>query len=170
MLAFISQYEVSIKYIKGSENEVADALSRQVCTIEESNHQQSTIGYSYKDDFIKAQESCEEMKKYIQPTNETIVNFHRRLTLPENTWNYETIRTWIPPTENLRAITHDGTWRHKSHTTFNLQTFRMAFDKKDDRTQNCVTCQKAKITHNKADIGTFQENSKTIHIIDRWVS
>ena len=172
MLAFISQYAVTIKYIKGSENEVADALSRQVYAIEESNLQLSTIGYAHKDNLIKAQASCEEIKKYIQPTNESIKLIPIGGLYCEKI--HGKIRPFVPKPlrlkifEQLHTMAHGGV---KATISLICQRFVWPHMKKQiaNWTKCCLICQKAKITrHNKADIGAFEENVsekwRTVHV------
>ena len=172
MLAFISQYDVKIVHLPGEKNEVADALSRQVYAIEDSNRQLSSIGYSYKEELVKAQKECEEIPKYTQPTDESI-----KLSLIGDLYCeriHGKIRPFVPKTmrrkifEQLHTMAHGGV---KATLGLICQRFVWPHMKKQiaNWTRCCITCQKAKITrHNKANIGAFEENVsekwRTVHL------
>lgn len=157
-LDYISQFSTDIRYTKGSENLVADALSRI-----EINQISSTI-INYKE-FASAQSTDEELQKLLQ-SNTTSLKLEKHYFPIEDIDLYCDMslkhpRPFVPLRlrklvfENLHYFSHPG-----MSASINLISKRFVWPgmHKDIKSmvRSCENCQKAKITrHTKSPLGTF---------------
>lgn len=163
-LQFISQFCTEIKYLKGEDNVVADALSRVeeiTCT--------STINY---DQLGRDQQEDEELKKL---KNASHLKFSKKtlpgVTLPitcEMTTGRS--RPYLPKSyreaafKALHELSHPGI-----RSTRKLMTSRYFWPRMNTEiaqwTKNCLKCQKSKITrHTITPLGQFEEAGRFDHI------
>ena len=159
-LAFISEFCTDIRYIKGSENNVADTLSRSV----------SRLSLSSSLDFpqiAKAQSEDKELQAL--KASDSSLNL-KEVTMPDGTsitcdMTTGTARPFIPETHrkqvfiNLHSLSHPGI-----RATQKLVTSRYVWPSinTDVRTwtKTCPECQKNKVhRHNKAPFQTFETPS-----------
>ena len=68
MLLYLNQYNIDVQHIKGSDNNIADMLSRNVCNVQETRHT-AVVTASLRDELIEAQANCPETKYYTAASN-----------------------------------------------------------------------------------------------------
>ena len=166
-LDFIGQFSTDLRRVKGSDNIVADALSRIESVSKGIDYQQ----------LAESQRHDEELKKLLEEKMSSLVL--RRVMLPEADQEIycdiskDTIRPYVPAPERsivfntLHSLSHPGI-----RATQKLLTRRFVWPSinKDIRewTRNCIPCQRSKVTrHNSAPIGDFGNQAgrfKHVHI------
>ena len=157
-LDYISQFSTDIRYMKGSENHVADALSR----IEINQISPTVIDFK---EFASAQSADDELQKLLQ-SNTTSLKLEKHYFPLEDIHLYcdtsqQHPRPFVPQSmrklvfENLHFFSHPG-----MSASINLIAKRFVWPgmHKDIKSmvRSCVNCQRAKVTqHTKSPVGTF---------------
>lgn len=154
-LSFISQFTTDIKYIKGEDNVVADALSRVDAISLEQEYEA----------LAKAQEADQEMQPLLlsnssslKLTNVKVPGTDITLVCDESTGKF---RPYVPPNfrrmifSKLHNLSHPG-----SRATVRLVSDRYVWPSvnKDCRewSRSCDACQRSKVSrHNSAPLGNF---------------
>ncbi|GFV08843.1 transposon Tf2-11 polyprotein [Trichonephila clavipes] len=157
-LDFISQFSTDIRYTKGSDNTVADALSR----IEIDEISPTVINFK---EFASAQSDDEELQKILN-SNDSSLEIEKHYFPLEDVTLYcdmfqKQPRTFVPKSmrqlifKALHFFSHPGI-----SASIDLIAKRFVWPgmRKDVRimVRSCVKCQRAKMTrHTKSPIGTF---------------
>lgn len=160
-LDFISQFTTNIKHIKGSENIVADALSRI-----EAISMPNTIDYT---EIANSQKNDLELKQLIESSE--VLEF-KKINLPDSNEpvccdvSTGTARPFIPKPfrkavfASLHNLSHPGI---RGTSKLVRSKFVWPSIRKDCATwaRQCIPCQKSKIIrHNKTPLGKFDDQSQ----------
>jgi cleavage and polyadenylation specificity factor subunit 1 len=158
-LDFISQFTSDIRHISGSDNTVADALSR--IDIQAIHQQPTTIDYS---DLAAAQQSDEELKKLkSSSTSLKLTNIPFEGTTATLVCDISTgiARPYVPEKfrhtvfQTLHCLAHPGirSTQHLINSSYVWPSMNTDIQK---WTRSCIPCQKAKIQqHTVAPHSTF---------------
>ena len=159
MLLYLNQYNIEVQHIKGVENNIADMLSRNVCSITETRHT-AVVTASLRDELIMAQQNCPETKQFADNT----ANHSIQLQLVSGLYCQEIkgrYRPYVPAIlrKKIMAQLHDLSHFGVVKTT-NLISERFLWQgmKKDIKkyVQCCIMCQTCKVTkHNKTQLSNF---------------
>lgn len=169
-LDFVGQFCTDIRHIAGSDNTVADALSRiQALSLNDQ------INY---DAIAREQLDDDELKKILQSKNPSSSLIMKRLSVPDSS-NFiycdtanDKIRPFIPSqfrTEvisKLHSINHPGT---KATAKLVQQRFVWPNINKDcmEFVRRCIPCQRAKINrHNKSAVPKIAVPDQRFHHIN----
>ncbi|GBN71374.1 Transposon Tf2-8 polyprotein [Araneus ventricosus] len=157
-LDFISQFSTDIRYTKGSDNTVADALSR----IEIDEISPAVIDFK---EFASAQSADEELKQLLNSNNSSLKIEKQHFPLEDIhlycDMSQKQPRPFVP--KNIRELIFN-TLHFFSHpgisASIDLIAKRFVWPgmRKDIKSmvRSCVKCQRAKVTrHTKSPIGTF---------------
>lgn len=164
-LDYIGQFTTDIRHIKGSDNQVADALSRIEVVTQAPDHKE-----------MEREQKCDEELKGILKSNSTKLNL-KQIYFPEtnvhvycDTTN-DIIRPYVPKPlrraifNSLHGLSHPGV-----RATQKLITSRFVWPSmnKDCRewARHCIPCQKSKISrHTTSPIQNFvNPNSRFEHV------
>ena len=156
---YISQFSTDIRYIKGSENLTADALSRNIATISSSNIDYVAIA---KDQEIDEELQKLKMNSSLQLKMISIPGSEIQLYADISTNN---IRPYIPEKyryqifQQMHNLSHPGI---RASQKLISSKFIWSNINKDIRnwTRNCLKCQSSKINrHTKSPVGKFPPTS-----------
>ncbi|KAJ8031654.1 hypothetical protein HOLleu_24913 [Holothuria leucospilota] len=169
-LDFISQYSTDIRYIKGSDNVVADALSRT--DVNQLDKISSSIPVDF-DQIASSQQSDEELQKLRQSSGLKIEELplytsHGTITCDTSTGRP---RPYIPEKfrrtifNSLHSLSHPGIRATQKLIT---QRFIWSSINKDVRawTQSCIQCQRAKVhRHTVTPVGPLPPSNGCTYLL-----
>ena len=162
-LSAIAEYPCSISYLRGSSNQVADALSRNAHSL---NAVQIGLNYS---DIARAQQGDKELQRLRQ--NQTKLTWVEcdveGLPLVCETSTGRS-RPYLPPSVRKQAFNQAHNLSHPSgRSMVKILTERFLWEgmRKDIRqwAQECLSCQKAKVgRHTETGIGDFNTSPRRL--------
>ena len=159
MLAFISEFNVTIKHTTGSDNIIADTMSREIYNIEQKQY---SLGNKFIEEIRKLQHPCEEINKYKIGTDRVI-----KLEKVGNIWceRIKNInRVFVPKSLRYTAFknTHEIAHMGIKFTIKQMTRLYVWPNIKRDITiwtRACFECQRQKIfKHNVPNIESFKNN------------
>lgn len=161
-LSFISEFACKVEYLAGSDNVVADALSRPACGI-------SVI---FDENFAKAQVSDADLQKFLATTERPL----KRLTIGNTDLVCDAarpqLRPFVPSPFRHQVFSEVHNLAHlsaRATTDAMLNTYMWPGLKRDIKRwcRECTQCQKSKIVrHTKAPLGSIPTTGRfhTIHV------
>ncbi|MEL7340008.1 MAG: RNase H-like domain-containing protein, partial [Bacteroidota bacterium] len=174
-LSFISQYNPEIRHISGSDNIVADTLSRTHSTTVSSvkmNSINNELHFTSTEDLLKEQEADPELTSLLNPNSTYSLNIRLRNGVYRDCQR-EIVRIYLPASlrrrffDSIHGLSHPGV---KNTTRLVSERFVWPNLKKDIKewVQSCHHCQVAKVhRHNRASIIRISNDVpkfSTIHI------
>lgn len=157
-LSFIGQFTTDIKYIKGEENIVADAMSRIEAISFQQDHQALATSQEHDQELADLRNSSSSLRlsKMTLPGSDTAIFCDVSTGKPRP---YLTLPFRRAMFDQLHNLSHPGI-----RATTRLLTDRFVWPsiKKDCKqwSRTCLACQRSKVSrHNSAPLGTFNQPS-----------